>query len=358
MSRSGFSDNGVRCGGGFGESKSSCPMTGMQNILLIRLKSIGDVVLTLPAVHAVRENFPSAKITFFTSRENAPLLDGFREVNQVITLDRAALRSGNLLKMAGEFLGLLRRMRAGKFSLVVDFQGYGETAWLTRLTGAPQRWAQVHRAGRRWAYTRPIEHIPAVHPADGHLALLKRCGLRTDTIRNEFALPEAAVNDARAWFASHQLDPAKPTLFLQPLTSGAHKNWPLENYLAVARHWHSRGHQIIFGGGPSDRALLEPARREGFAISAGAPLLVTGGLMQLSTLVLGGDTGALHLAVAQGKRVLMLLHQDSPGSPTPFQHPDWVVVAPMPVAIAKIPVTDVIAASERAFNESASGAFC
>ena len=333
-------------------------MNSRKNILLIRLKSIGDIILTLPAVNAIRENFPDAKITFLTSRENVPLLRGFREVNEVIALDRAALRGGNPLKMAGEFLGLLRRLRAGKFSLVVDFQGYGETAWLTRFTGAPQRWGQVHRLGRGWAYTRPIEHIPAVHPAEAHLRLLNQCGLRADTIRNEFALPEAAVNEARAWFTEHQLDSTKPTLYVQPLTSGAHKNWPLENYLAVARRWHSRGAQIIFGGGPSDRAALETARLEGFATSAGVPMLVTGGLMQLSTLVLGGDTGALHLAVAQGKRVLMLLHQDTPGSPTPFQHPDWVVVAPRPVAIAEISVADVNAAIARIINPPAGNASC
>ena len=85
---------------------------------------------------------------------------------------------------------------------------------------------------------------------------------------------------------------------------------------------------MFLGGGPGDRAALEPARAAGFTVSAGVPLLVTGGLMQLSTLVLGGDTGMPHLAVAQGKRVLMLLHQDTPGSPVPFQHSDWVVVAP------------------------------
>ena len=318
-------------------------MSSGQNILLIRLKSIGDVVLTLPAVNVIRENFPTAKITFLTSKENVPLLRGFREVNEVIALDRAALRGGNPLKMAGEFFGFLKRLRAGKFSLIVDFQSYGETAWLTRLTGAPQRWAQVHRSGRGWAYTRPIEHIPAVHPAEAHLRLLNRCGLRTGTVRNKFVLPEAALHEARSWFTEHQLDATKPTLYIQPFTSGAHKNWPLENYLAVARHWQAAGMQIILGGGPGDRAALEPARREGFVISAGVPMPVTEGLMQLSTLVLGGDTGALHLAVAEGKRVLMLLHQDTPGSPLPFQHPDWVVVAPRPVAIAEISVAEVIA---------------
>lgn len=318
-----------------------------ENILLIRLKSIGDVVLTLPAVHCMRENFPSAKITFLTSKENAPLLAGFREVNQVITLDRTALRSGNPLKMAGEFFGLLKRLRAGKFSLVVDFQGYGETAWLTRITGAPQRWGQVRRTGRDWAYTQRIEPVRAIHPAEAHLSLLKQCGLSAKEVRNEFSLPDMAVKDARAWFADHRLDSTKPTLYLQPLTSGSHKNWPLDNYLALARHWQTAGVQIILGGGPADRVALEPARRQGFTVSAGVPLLLTGGLMQLATLVVGGDTGALHLAVAQGKRVLMLLHQATPGSPVPFQHPDWVVVAPKPVAIADIPVADVNSAIAR-----------
>ena len=115
-----------------------------ENILLIRFKSIGDVILTLPAVHAVRENRPSAKITFLTSKENAVLLRGFREVDEVIALDRAALRSGNPLKILPEFFGLLRRLRAGKFSLAIDFQSYGETAWLARITGASQRWGSVY----------------------------------------------------------------------------------------------------------------------------------------------------------------------------------------------------------------------
>ncbi len=330
----------------------------MKNILLIRFKAIGDVVLTLPAVNAVREHFPASKITFLTLKESAPLLHGFREVNEVITLDRAALRSGHPLKMAGEFFGLLQRLRAGRFSLAVDFQGYGETAWLTRLTGAPQRWAQVHRAGREWAYTRPIKPTPAVHPAEAHLRLLEQCGLKMGAIHNKFDLPDTAVTDAHAWFAGNGLKLAKPTLFIQPLTSGAHKNWPLDNYLAVARHWRSQGVQIIFGGGPADLAALAPARSAGFAVSAGVSLLVTGGLMQLSTLVLGGDTGALHLAVALGKRVLMLMHQATPGSPAPFQHPDWVVAAPRPEAIGEISTTEVNSAIARIFSAPAGNVSC
>ena len=219
-----------------------------ENILLIRLKSIGDVVFTLPAVNCLRAHFPAAKITYLTSKENADLLRGFSEVNEVIAIDRAALRGGNPLKIVPEFFGLIRRLRTGKFDLVVDFQGYGETAWLARLTGAPQRWGSVYGKGRKWAYTLGVARDDNLHLAERSLAILNAGGLKTDAVRNEFVLPETALDEARAWFAAKGLTLAKPTLYFQPFTSSPHKNWPFEKYLSLATYWRNRGIQIIFGG--------------------------------------------------------------------------------------------------------------
>src|SRR5450432_1676285 len=164
-------------------------MPAPTNILLIRLKAIGDVLLTLPAVAAIRQNFPEAKITFFTSHENTSLLRGFSGVDEVIALDRAALRSGNPLRAAPNFFGMLRRLRAGKFDLVADFQGNGETGWLTRFTGARRRWGSVYNPGQGWAYTQRVARPRNVHPADTNLELLRQCGLAIGAPKNEFLLP-------------------------------------------------------------------------------------------------------------------------------------------------------------------------
>ena len=300
-------------------------MPEFKNILLIRLKSIGDVVLTLPAVHVVRENFPAAKITFLTSQENAGLLEGFREVDDVLRLDRAALRGPNPLRMAGEFFGLLRRLRARKFDLAVDFQGYGETAWLARMTGAAQRWGCVYNNYRRWAYTLAGPRVEKMHPTAGYLQLLKDGGLKIGPTQNQFLLPSAALAAAQQFFAEQNVSPGQPVLFFQPFTSSPHKDWPLENFLAVARHFRAQGGGVIFGGGPWDRDRLKPARAAGFPVAAGQPLLVTGGLMKLSKLIIGGDTGVVHLAVAMGNRVIMLMHRMDSGAPAPFGHDDWAV---------------------------------
>jgi ADP-heptose:LPS heptosyltransferase len=190
------------------------------------------------------------------------------------------------------------------------------------------------------------------------LFLLRQCGLRTERIRNEFVLPDAALGEARRFFAAQGLDAAKPMLFIQPFTSSPKKNWPLDRQLAVARHWRERGFQILFGGGPTERAALEPVRQAGFPVSAGVPFLVTGGLMKLSFLILGGDTGALHLAVAMGKRVVMIMNSITTGRPYPFNHPDWTVIPGNGRGIPSIETGAVIEACARAFTEQGGNVSC
>jgi ADP-heptose:LPS heptosyltransferase len=320
-------------------------MDSRENILLIRLKSIGDILFTLPAVHAVREKFPGAKLHFLVSEEHAPILRGFADVDEIIPLDRAVYRSENLKAAGASAFRLLRGLRAADFSRVVDFQGYSETEMLAWWSGAPERWGNVYNAARGWTYTQTSRRDGKMHPAEWNLALLRRCGLRTGKIRNEFILPGDALAGAREFFAAANLDEGRPAIFIQPFTSSVRKNWPLENYLKLAWHFNSRGAQIIFGGGPAERAALEPARAAGFPVAAGVPLLVSAGLAKLCTVIIGADTGLLHLAVALGQRAVMLMRSNAPGQPHPFQHADWAVTPPPGKGVAEIPLAAVIDAA-------------
>jgi ADP-heptose:LPS heptosyltransferase len=327
-------------------------MQGERNILLVRLKSFGDIVFTLPAVAAVRAAFPQAKITFLTSKELAQLLEGFKEVDTVITVDRARFRGFAPASLFSEAFSLLRKMRANRFSLVIDFQGYGETALLSWCTRAPERWGAVYRPARKWAYTLGVNRSPDLHPAEFNLNVLRQAGLAVGAVRNEFVVPGSALAEARAFFSGHGLRAGEPLLFIQPFTSSPQKNWPLASYLAIAQEWCQRSVQVLFGGGPADRQALEPARAAGFAVAAGAPLLVSAGLGSLATVVLGGDTGLLHLAVAMGKRVVMVMGSTSPGSCHPFGHPDWAVVPPAGAPVASISVEEVRTACRRSLAEA------
>jgi heptosyltransferase-1 len=302
------------------------PLHQRQKILLIRLGSFGDVVFTLPAVHLVRASFPTASITFLVYNEYAPLLQGFPGINRILTLDRARYRTFNPVTICSEAASLLGGLLKERFELSIDFQGFGETAWLSWLTGAPERWGSVYRSSRRWAYTRPVMRNSQLHPVAYHLDLLRQAGgLVSERVQNEFVLPPTTLDEARRFFAEHNLDPDRPTLFIQPFTSGAHKTWPLSNFLSIAQDWRKRGLQVLFGGGPADRSALEPVRQAGFAVAAGSSPLLSASLVKLSSLILGADTGLLHLAAAMNKRVVMLIPSIHPGACIPFGHPEWAL---------------------------------
>jgi ADP-heptose:LPS heptosyltransferase len=326
-------------------------MDQREGILLVRLKSMGDILFTLPAVYALRAAMPDARICFLISKEYAPLLKGFREVNSTIELDRSRFRGLHPMRMLREAAWLIRQMRRERLRLAIDLQGYGETALLTWASGARERWGTVYRATRAWAYTGAVPRNTKIHPAEDYLQLLQKNAGISAPVRNEFFLPEQAGSEAAKFFSAHALRMDQPTLFIQALTSAGQKNWPLQDYLELAGVWQKRGWQVLFGGGPQDRAALEPVQKAGYLVTAGAPLLVSAGLARLSTLVLGGDTGLLHLAVAMGKRVVMLMRSTLPGSTHPFQHKDWAIGPKGEGLINSITTEAVIEACTRASVE-------
>lgn len=320
----------------------------VKNILLIRLKSMGDVVFTLPAVNLVRENFPNARITFLTASENRAIVEQFDAVDEVLSLDRQLFKKRHFGKGCAMLWGLIKKLRSGKFSLSIDLQSYGETALLTRLTGAKERWAWViGNKFRRHAYTRITPKSEYLHPVDINLEMLTQFGLKAASIRNEIKLSDQGRDEAHRFFKENGLDINLPTFVIQAFTSASHKNWPMDNYLTVAKHWKDRGYQIVFSGGPKEKEQLEPAARAGFPICI-VPLSTACWLMKTSRLVIGGDTGLLHLGVAIGKRVVVLMSPDGARTPIPYGHVKWVVWTPSGSDIKGITTDSVNRAIEKA----------
>lgn len=328
-------------------------MGNTPRILLIRLGGLGDVVFTLPAVNAVKAAFPQARLTFLVYKEFASLLEGFPVVDSSITLNRARFRQFNPATVVRETFRLLRELRQNRFDLVIDFQGFGETGLLARWTGARRRWGSVYRPERGWAYTNAIPRDPQLHAVDYQLDMLQRSGgiVPSSAGPSRFKLPETALAQARHLFQEWKLEESRATLFIQPFSNGHHKNWPLNEYLGVARHWTKQGFQVIFGGGPGERKALEPVVAAGFQVAAGSPLLVSAGLVSLSTVVLGGDTGLLHLAAAMGKRVVMIMGSKNPGSCYPYGHPEWALVPQKGWDVAGIKADAVIESCCQAFED-------
>lgn len=308
-----------------------------ERILVIRWKSIGDIVFTLPAVNRLRDNFPHAEITFLVSRENAFILQGFTAVNQVWTIDRAAVRSRRFLHGALAWTDRLLQIRSHRFDLVVDLQSYGETALISRWSGAPIRCGYDSRRLRSRAFTHTAAPARDVHPARQHLDLVTLPGFQPTPARYQFHLDEAATSKALEYLRRQGIDPSRPLVCLHPFTSREKKNWPLERFLELARVLAADGTQVLFGGGPPDRTALLAAGVPAHRIIDTDPLTYVAVLRQ-AHVVIGGDTGFLHLADAAGSNVILL---GRAGLNPPFRNPAHSLLAP-DAHLASIPLDRVL----------------
>src|SRR6266699_3059274 len=117
------------------------------NILLVRLRLIGDVVFTTPAIRAIRRRYPDAKISYIVEEEAAPVVRGNPHVDEVIV----AVSPHAPGRLRAD-LGLIRRLRRERYDLAIDFHCGPRSSLLTWASGAPRR-IGFDVMGRRWMYT-------------------------------------------------------------------------------------------------------------------------------------------------------------------------------------------------------------
>jgi len=127
-------------------------------VLLIRLRLIGDVVLSTPVIRALRRAFPDATLSYLVERDAAAVVAGNPHLNEVIIVERT-----NGLARIADDLRLAWRLRRARYDVVIDMHGGPRSSWLTLATGAPQR-IGYDIPGRQWMYTRTVRRARELRP--------------------------------------------------------------------------------------------------------------------------------------------------------------------------------------------------
>ena len=323
--------------------------------LIVRLSSIGDVVHTLPALAALaRHGWEAGWLVEPAARpllERHPLL-GF--VGRVPAAKRFAW--GDARKVLGE-------ARGRTYDVALDFQGLWKSAAWARLSGARRVVGFGARARReplsRLLLHERVEQPPAaVHVVDKNLALLRSLGIEAMGSR-EFPLPPTAVEARSVAERLASLGLARFVL-LNPGGGWQSKQWPAEEHGALARALGERGLRSLVTFGPGEEPLAERvvAASSGTAVlSFPTSLLEYVELARRAALVVGADTGPLHIACALGTPVVGLYGPTDPLRNGPFAAGDMVVRRVPPCApchrrecarhaqiMQTIPVEEVLAA--------------
>jgi len=266
-------------------------------ILIVRLSAVGDLVQTVPVLCALRESFPKAFLGWATEEPVAPLLEGHRALDALITVPRRWMRK------PGHWLAIQRRLRALRFDVAIDVQSLTKSALLARLSGARWRIGFAPPAGRElsvWLNT-DLVHPTAVHMVDRYLQLLWPLGVRRPAV--SFHLPETAseAQAARQTLLEAAID--GDFALINPGAGWPSKLWPTERYAAVARHlWkHWAIRSLVVWAGQRERAMAEhvvAAAEHAACLAPPTTLRQLASLARLARVFLGADTGPLHIAAA------------------------------------------------------------
>ncbi len=269
-------------------------------ILLIQLKRIGDVILTTPALVALRERFPDAHLTVAIDANAAGLA--------------AALPADEVLVRRPHNLCFWRAILSRRFDTTLDFTGNDRSALVSALSRAPRRITYQRFAKkplRRRIYTDFVDSsVRDRHTADHHTDLLAPLGIAVDDVPSQLTLPPEAIAEADAFLTANHV--AAPFTILHPGTTRAEKYWPAENWTRLISQL--PGPLIITGSNdPAEQRHLSSILTPAVTNAAGAlTLLGTAALIHRAALVVAVDSAPVHLADALGTPVIALFGPTNP----------------------------------------------
>ena len=326
------------------------------NILIIVFGQLGDVVLSLPALRAVREHFPDARITIAVGTACAAVIELAQVSDAMIAVDRVALRDGNRLESVRQIVRLVRDVRRRRFDFVLDLHSLSETNLLGFVSGASHRlYAHRRRRSLDWlsTLTPPREDLQK-HLTERYLDVLVPLG-----IAGASTVPQIAPRADDVAFVEHLWQERGlngTVLGVFPGAGNESRRWPLASFAALADQLTADGlaRTAVFLG-PEEEQLASEVRTRFPATTVIVDRLsvhqLVAALARLAVLV-GNDTGPMHLAAAVGTPVVIVLDQRAP---TQFVPRGAHVHAVNPAPLGEIAVGVVVAATRRLLGARASG---
>jgi lipopolysaccharide heptosyltransferase II len=305
-------------------------------ILLIRLRLIGDVVFTTPIPRALKRAFPGARLAYLVEEAAAPVVAGNPHLDEVIVVGRPR----GLARLVAD-MRLARRLRRGRFDVVIDLHGGPRSSWLTRATGAPQRIGYDVQA-RAWMYTRIVDRpreLRRRHSVVNQWDLLEAIrewpGGAPDPSRDavEMAIDLSADGRISQRLAAHDIGPGHEVVVIHVSAGNPFRRWPEPAFTRLVSALAGGGpnRRIILSSGPSDRdaaaRIAAAARRE---LGAASDRIVDFGEFNLaelralvgrSRLFVGGDTGPLHIAATTKTPIVGIYGPTESARSAPWRDP-------------------------------------
>jgi lipopolysaccharide heptosyltransferase III len=340
----------------------------VRRILIVRLRSIGDTVLTTPSLYALKRFLPQARVDILLEDWVAPVLESFEYVDNVIAIKRGS---------AGTRARVARKIRSSKYDIVYNLHGGTTATLLTRMSGAEHRVGYAHYQYRRLHnHVAPSSSVlwgrESTHSAEQQLALLGWTGVPvTDRPPTHLAVSEQAAARVAARLRSKGLDEAKRFALIHPAAAFDTKQWATEKFARVVEELDSSGLVPVAIAAPTEVHIVEELKRHSSAPVISITDLTLPEVTALAArarLFVGNDSGIAHIAAAVGAPAVVIFGSSNqthwrPWATAPAEvvfeelpcqpcHGYFCAEFEVPECIRRIPVQRVVAAVERVLRDS------
>ena len=293
--------------------------SGINKILLIKLRGIGDVILSTVVLENLKQNFPASQIDFLTEKPSEQLIGDLDELNQVYLFKDKSL--------AGR-LKLMRSIRKEKYDLVLDFYSNPFTAQVTLASGAKYR-AGYPLKGRKYAYNLfGPEERGKIHAAELHLEFLKKLDLAVDSNKLKCVFGNNAAQFAEDYFSNNFVG-NKLVVGISPSGGWSSKKCDPQKFAEIADEVTAEyGCDVLIVWGPGDEKECDEiiSNMELKSIKA-PPTSITqmAALISRCDFLIANDSGPMHISTAVGTPTLSLHGPTNPKLQGPYgEEHEWI----------------------------------
>ena len=289
-------------------------------ILIVKLSAIGDVVHTLPALNALRRQYPNAHITWLVEKAAADMVIGHRALDRVLVSQRKQWQKeigrGMVLNSARQALSLIRALRDTRYDMILDFQAALKGAILIALARGERKIGfgpgMEHQEHSYWFLN---EKIPAVsmdvHALERNLMLLEAIGIPSPEIAYHIPIDEKSRQKADELITSGRCHSKQVPIAINPVAQWETKLWIPDRFSALADRL-AREHRacVFFTGGKADRGMIDTIisnmQTPAINLAGTTSLIELAALYRRMALVISTDTGPMHIAAAMDAPVVAL----------------------------------------------------
>lgn len=279
---------------------------GVENVLVMRLDNIGDVIMTSPALRAIKENLPHAQLTFMASPGGSLATPLLPWVDQVLTARVLWQDLGRLAFDPARERELISTLKAGQFDAAIVFTSFNQSphppGLLCALADIPIRVGESKEKGG--VLTHEIPSAPDdTHQVERNLRLIESVGFKVRDRTLTLQIPDAATESAAQLLARHGLSLDTPFIVLNPWTSCQSRNYDAERFAIAARQLAKTiGWKVLITGVEKDRqhsgVVTDVLGEWGIDLIGKTNLSELAALIARARLLLSNNTSTMHIADA------------------------------------------------------------